>query len=158
MSEAAAPFDRAPGLTPLLSLDVHLSPAVVIDETAVVGRRYIPIIGGSFWGELEGRVLPGGGDWQSVWPDRAEVSAHYILETAAGGRIEVQSNGLRHGPAEVIARLGRGEAVDPGEYYFRTALRFATGAPALAHLNRLLAVGVGARGPNDVQLQVFRVL
>ena len=40
---------------------------------------------------------------------------------------------MRHGPAEVMARLARGEAVAREEYFFRTLMRFQTGAPAWAH-------------------------
>jgi hypothetical protein len=58
----------------------------------------------------------------------------------------------------VIAALARGEAVDPARYYFRTALRFETSAPALAWMNRLIAVGRGAREPRAVRLDVFEVL
>ena len=41
--------------------------------------------------------------------------------------------------------LARGEAVPPEAYYFRTAVRFTTGAPAWLHLNKLLAIAVGQR-------------
>ena len=37
---------------------------------------------------------------------------------------------------QVLARLNSGQAVDPSEYYFRTAMRFETGAPELAWMNR----------------------
>jgi hypothetical protein len=57
------------------------------------------------------------------------------------------SFGLRHGPPEVIAALGRGEAVDPATYYFRTTPRFETAHPKYAFLNRLLAVSTGDRRP-----------
>ena len=35
--------------------------------------------------------------------------------------ILVNSEGIRHGPPEVLARLMTGEMVDPSLYYFRTA-------------------------------------
>jgi len=70
----------------------------------------------------------------------------------------VASDGLRHGPPDVIARLARGEAVDPALYYFRTAMRFETSDPALAWLNRIIAIGRGAREPRAVRLEVFEVL
>jgi hypothetical protein len=34
--------------------------------------------------------------------------------------------GVRHGPPDVIARLGRGEPVDLSEYYLRSAPFFET--------------------------------
>jgi Protein of unknown function (DUF3237) len=70
----------------------------------------------------------------------------------------VRSEGLRHGPADVIAALGRGEPVDPACYYFRTVIRFETSAPTLAWMNRILSVARGAREPWAVRLEVFEVL
>ena len=76
---------------------------------------------------LNGRILPGGADWQIIRTDGvADLKARYTIETEAGARILVPSDGLRHGPPEVIARLARGETVDPSLYYFRTAMRFET--------------------------------
>ena len=57
----------------------------------------------------------------------------------------MRSEGLRHGPVEVMAQLARGQAVPRDAYYFRTAVRFTTGAPQWAHLNKLLAIAVGQR-------------
>ena len=47
----------------------------------------------------------------------------YTLQTDGGDLLYVQSRGVRHGSAEVLARLARGEDVDPGEYTFRTSTR-----------------------------------
>lgn len=143
-----------PTLTPLMQLEVLVAPPVGIDP----GRRFIPIVGGTVSGPWPGRVVPGGGDWQTIAPDgRMDISAHYVLELSGHGTVEVLSEGLRHGPPEVLARLAAGEAVDPSLYYFRTAVRLRTAAPALARLNALLAVAVGERCADRVRLQVFEV-
>ena len=76
----------------------------------------------------------------------------------AGARILVSSDGLRHGPPDVIARLARGEPVDPSLYYFRTAMRFETGDPDAAWLNKIIAIGQGIREARAVRLDVFEVL
>ena len=52
---------------------------------------------------------------------------------------------MRHGPAEVLARLGRGEDVDPAEYTFRTTTRIETAAPALDWLAKGFFIGVAGR-------------
>ena len=67
------------------------------------------------------------------------------------------SNGVRSGPPEVMERLGRGEGVDPSLYYFRTSMRFRTGAPELARLNTVLAIAVAERRANVVVLTVHEV-
>ena len=144
---------------PFLHLHVELEDILHLGQTPYGDRRVIHIAGGHFSGRIAGRIVPGGADWQILRPDWvADLEARYTLETAAGERVLVASEGLRHGPPEVIAALARGEAVDPALYYFRTALRFETAAPALAFLNRLIAIGRGAREPRAVRLDVFEVL
>ena len=65
--------------------------------------------------------------------------------------------GLRHGPAEVMQRLARGEPVRPDEYFFRTVVRFCTGAPQWLHLNKVLALAVGQREAARVTLDFYRI-
>jgi hypothetical protein len=143
-----------PALTRLASFAVLVGPPLAIDG----GRRFIPILGGMVEGAFTGRVLPGGGDWQTIAADgRMDLSAHYVLEIDGEGTMEVRSDGLRHGSPAVLAALARGEPVDPSRYYFRTALRFRTAAPGLTRLNAILAIGVGARDADRVRLQVFEL-
>jgi hypothetical protein len=112
------------------------------------GMRVIAAIaGGTFEGpRLRGKVLPGGGDWTLLRPDGAlELDLRITLETDDGALIGMSSFGLRHGPAEVLAALSRGEPVDPSQYYFRTVPRFETSAPQYAFLNRVIAIASGDR-------------
>jgi hypothetical protein len=83
--------------------------------------------------------------------------ARYTIETETGALIMVNSEGLRHGPPEIIEKLARGENVDPRKYYFRTVMRFETAAPAVDWLNRILAVAKGQREPRAVRLDVYEV-
>lgn len=128
-------------------------------EVAVVGpqrfgagprgaRTTAPITSGTFAGpRLRGKVVGGaGGDWTLLRGDGVlELDLRLTLATDDGALIHMTSFGLRHGPPEVIAALGRGEHVDPARYYFRTAPRFETAAPQYAFLNRLVAVSRGDR-------------
>lgn len=146
------------GLKPLMVFDVQVGRPVDVDTTPGHGRRFIPITGGEVSGGYAGRVLEGGGDWQVVWPDgRLDISAHYIVEID-GALVEIHSDGVRTGSPEVLAQLARGESVDASRYYFRTAIRFRTQAPELAHLNGMLAVAYGARAQRGVHLEIFEVL
>lgn len=143
---------------PILRIEADLGDIRHFGATPYGERRVIDILGGRVEGRVSGRVLPGA-DWQIVRPDGVtDIRAHYALETDAGARILVTSEGLRHGPPEVIARLARGEAVDPALYYFRTLMRFETSAPDLAWLNRILALARGARMRNAVALDVYEIL
>src|SRR5690349_5300253 len=121
-----------------MTIEIDAGAVIVTGDAGGGMRRHIALDGGSFKGQINGRVLPGGGDWQQIGPDGTiEIGAHYPIETDAGERIEVQSSGLRTGPREVLARLAAGEVVDPAEYYFRSTIRFRTGAPGLERLNRM---------------------
>jgi len=113
-------------------------------------RVTVPIADGHFEGpRLRGRVLPGGGDWTTLRADGVlELDLRVTLETDDGALIHMTSFGLRHGPADVLAALARGESVDPSAYYFRTLPRFETSHPKYAFLNRLLSVAGGDRRPN----------
>ena len=91
-------------------------------------RRIVPLVGGTFVGrELNGSVVPGASaDWQIVLPDGTALGdVRYTLRTDEGHLLYVRSRGVRHGSAEVLARLSRGEEVDAREYVFRTSTRFA---------------------------------
>ena len=155
MTAAGGPAFRA-----LFEARVELAGILRLGRTPLGERRIIDILGGSFRGErLAGRILPGGADWQIVRADgAADLDARYTLEADGGALIQVRSRGLRHGPADVLARLAAGEPVDAGAYYFRTALRFETGAGEIDWLNRIIAIGIGVRLPRAVQLRVFEVL
>ncbi|MCB2101941.1 MAG: DUF3237 family protein [Rhodobacterales bacterium] len=86
------------------------------------------------------------------------VEARYTLRNDGGALIYVENVGYRHGPAEVLARLARGEPVDPAEYYFRTVPVFETADPDLAWLNRTVCVATGRRQADAVVLAVYEVL
>jgi len=123
-------------------------------------RVTAPITEGHFEGpRLRGRVLPGGGDWTLLRGDGVlELDLRVTLETDDGALIHMTSLGLRHGPADVLAALARGEAVDPSTYYFRTLPRFETGHPKYEFLNRLLAVASGDRRPNGPSYTIDEIL
>ena len=110
-------------------------------------RSIVPVTGGEFDGpQLRGKILSGGGDWLLSRSDGVlELDLRITLETDDHALIYMTSFGLRHGPPEVLAALARGESVDPSRYYFRTAIRFETGAPQYAFLNRLIAASSGDR-------------
>jgi hypothetical protein len=145
---------------PIFRIHAELADILHLGHTPYGDRRIINIVGGRVDGaRLSGRILSGGADWQIVRPDGvADLMARYTIETDAGARILVTSDGLRHGPPAIIERLARGEAVDPALYYFRTAMQFETSDPSTAWLNRIIAIGRGAREARAVRLEVHEVL
>jgi hypothetical protein len=163
LRDARSPDNGCPLIVsnaPIFQIHAELADILKLGHTPYGERRIIGIRGGKVSGpRLNGRILPGGADWQIIRTDGvADIRARYTIETDDGAYILVSSDGLRHGPAEVMERLVRGEAVDPGLYYFRTVMRFETADPAVAWLNRILALARGAREANAVRLDVYEVL
>lgn len=145
---------------PILRVQAELADILQFGKTPIGERRVINILGGTVEGpRLQGRILPGGADWQFIRADgAAHVEARYTVQSDTGALVLVNSVGLRHGPPEVLARLLTGESVDPALYYFRTVMRFETGDRDLDWLNRIIAIARGRREKNAVHLDVFEVL
>jgi hypothetical protein len=146
--------------SPIFHIDCDVGEIQRFGNTPYGERRVIDITGGRVHGlRLNGRILPGGTDRQIVRADRVtDLQARYSIETDTGARILVNSDGLRHGPAEVLAAIARGEPVSPTLYYFRTVMRFETADPACDWLNRIIAVATGAREQRAVRLDVYEVM
>ena len=132
---------------PLFTLRLVTAPVQEIGAASHGRRTTFPVTGGIFEGErLRGKVLPGGDDWVTQRADGVmELDLRVTLETDDGALVHMASFGFRHGPPEVLAALGRGEAVDPAAYYFRTTVRFDTAHPKYAFMNRLVAASTGDR-------------
>jgi hypothetical protein len=153
--------------TPSAATEFAFEARVFVETPLVVGpsshglRRIVPITGGTFEGpHIRGRVVPGGADCQYVRPDGVlAVEARYTLETSDGVLIMVTNRGIRRAAPEVMARLGRGEAVDPSEYYFRTTPEFeAPIGSAYEWLNQSVFIGVAERRPDAAIIRFYHVL
>lgn len=143
----------------LFELTAELGELVSMGAAPLGERRVVEITGGRFEGPgMRGRVLSGN-DWQIARRDGVlELDARYVIRDERGGLVRVVSQGYRHGAADVMARLARGEEVDPGDYFFRTTMRFETGDQELAWLNKTIAVATAERKPREVILKASRLL
>lgn len=144
----------------LMNLAVDVGEVVSMGAAPFGERRVVSILGGTFEGPgMRGEVLPGGADWQIARKDGVlDLDARYALKEQAGGLVRVVSQGYRHGSSEVLAALARGENVDPAKYFFRTIMRFETGAPYLEWLNRTIAVATAERKARRVLLSAYKLL
>ena len=163
LNEAGATaFDAlaAPRLERFADLSVQVGAPIEVGATGQGMRRVIPIVGGTCTArDWTARVLAGGADFQLVVSDRmARLEARYVLETDAGDRIYVMNDAVRTAAPEVMARLVRGESVEPADVYFRCAPRFEASAPALAWLMERVFVGTGLRRPSEVAMRFFEVM
>ncbi len=152
-----------PALSRVFLLEAQVGSPIDLGETSGGRHRIVPPwTGGTFTGpRLSGELLPAGSaDWQVVLADGTSFGdIRYTLRTDRGDLLYVQSRGVRHGSAKVLARLGRGEDVDPSEYIFRTSTQIetftATGLPDW--LNQGVFVGVGARRAAGVAYEIYLV-
>ena len=145
---------------PLFVMRLNVRPLQIIGLAAGPVRRVGVVFGGVFEGErLSGEVLDGGSDWQTVRSDSAlTLDIRLVLKTDDEALIGMTYKGIRHGPPDILARIDRGEAVDPASYYFRIAPFFETAAPKYDWLNRILAIGIGFRREDGPIYSLFEVL
>jgi hypothetical protein len=149
-----------PRVTPVYRLDATVGPPLDLGDTAYGHRRIVPLTGGTFAGpELNGTVVPGASaDWQSVLPDGTALGdIRYTLQTDGGHLLYVQSRSVRHGRAEVLDRLARGDDVDPSEYTFRASTQIETAASELDWLNKGVFISVGGRHAGGVIYDTYLV-
>lgn len=149
-----------PRLTQVYRLEATLGQPLDLGDTTQGRRRIVALTGGTFAGpELNGRLLPGASaDWQIVLPDGTALGdIRYTLETDSGDLLYVQSRGVRHGSAEVLGRLARGEDVDASEYTFRTSTLIETAAPELDWVNKGVFISVGGRQAAGVIYETYLV-
>jgi hypothetical protein len=149
-----------PRLTQIYCLEATLGQPLDLGDTAQGHRRIVPQTGGTFTGpELNGKLVPGASaDWQIILPDGTALGdIRYTLQTDSGDLLYVQSRGVRHGSAEVLARLGRGEHVDASEYTFRTSTQIETAAAELDWINKGIFISVGGRQPGGVIYETYLV-
>ena len=144
----------------VFTITAHVSGVTSAGEIGTGVRRIIPITGGEVRGEaVNGKVCAFGADFQIIRPNELiELEARYAFETDDGAVIYVENRGIRRGPAELVKKLNRGEAVDPTLIYFRTVPRFETGAEKYRWLMQSLFVASAARHADRVVIDVHQVL
>lgn len=103
----AAPLGAMPGADQFPKVEfvfeerVTLAPPTVLGETALGHRQYIPITGGTIAGpKLNGRVIPGGWDFQLRYTGGCgTLTADYFLEADDGTVIHILNESFSCGLA-----------------------------------------------------------
>jgi hypothetical protein len=149
-----------PKLEFIFEAKVTLDSIQELGVTTYAKRRIVPITGGTFEGpNFKGTIVSGGADWQIVRADgTADLEARYTLRTDDGVLIYIQNRGIRHAKPEVLARMAKGEKVDPSEYYMRTAAVFEVAEGKYRWLTKSVVVCTGARMSDHVLLRFYKVL
>jgi len=144
----------------VFSLAIKVGTPIVAGDTGHGVRRIIPILGGEVRGEgIKGTIFPCGADFQTIRPNGfTELEAKYAFEMDDGAIIYIENIGIRFGPKELLERIAKGEIVDPKSIYFRSVPKFETGSDKYRWLMENLFIGVGARHPDRVEIDVHQVL
>ena len=165
MSDTPLTDSLPPGLRelrtrPLLAMRLAVRAPMPVIATPGAARRIGVVFGGEFDGDrLQGAVMDGGSDWQTLRSDGSvALDVRLILKTRDDALVAMRYRGVRHGAPDVIARIDRGEVVDPSEVYFRSIVHFETAAPRYDWLNLLVAVGIGQRRADGPVYSVFEIL
>ncbi len=148
-----------PTLIHIADVTIQVGQPITVGETHEGLRRVVPILGGHLSGpRLKGTILSAGADYQLIRPDGyTTLDARYVAQLDDGAMIYIVNTGVRFGPPDVMARITRGEPVDPALIYFRTTPRFETASPDHQWLTRPLFLATGARHPDRVEVTIFEV-
>lgn len=148
----------APELEYVFELRVSVSPELHVRRGADEQLGFTPITGGTVNGpRLNGRVLPGGGDWAVLRSATAQLEARYLLQAEDGAVIDVVNRGYFRATDEILARIADGQEIpedEPG-LYFRTAPVFRTDAPRHRWLAEHQFLGVARDDDGQICIRVF---
>src|SRR5216683_1366634 len=144
----------------VFSLAITIGAPIVAGDTGTGVRRIIPILGGEVRGEgINGTIFPMGADFQTIRPNGfTELEARYAFELDDGAIVYIENIGIRFGPKQLLDRIAKGESVDPALIYFRSVPKFETGHESYRWLMENLFIGVGARHPDRVVIDVHQAL
>lgn len=154
-------------ITPLRALSTEFLMEVraeltmqIIGDTPNGHRRIYHVTGGTVKGpDIQGEVLPGGGDWFIVRPDgSALLDVRITVKTNDDALIYVTYRGIIYHTPTLEGRLIAGETVRWDEYYFRIAPFFETASEKYSYLNHTMAVGIGEADFEGVSYSVYRIL
>lgn len=119
------------------------------------GTRVVAYISeGEFEGpKMKGRVMPGGGDWLILDPERPNATkpdVRAVWETHDGAKLYLSYSGRIIQPTD--------PETDASDYYFRVAPTFETSDSRYAWLNDVQAIGVGRLLGNGVAYRIYHIL
>lgn len=140
-------------------LRIEVTASYMVGDNPQGFRRIDRLDAGHFKGpKIDGRIVQGtdillGGRDGAMRPD-----VRLVVELDDGQPLLITYRGVRHGPPEVMARIAKGEPVEPATYYLRTLHTYETGSQKYDWLNRIVAVGVGRRETGAAIYDMFEIL
>lgn len=130
MTKHTTSIKQPPTLQHAFTLTVDLAPPHDYGITNNGNNRYIPITGGIVDGpKLQGEILPGGGDWNTVQHNGVvHLYARYSIKAADGTIIAIMNEGRGKGSEELMGKVFQ-EGIREGEdgsagWYTKTSPQF----------------------------------
>ncbi len=121
-------------------LEVEVLAPEALDPSSGGPVRLIAVVGGRVTGSLQGAILPGGADWQTLRPDGTiEIEARYFLQLDDGTRVELVNSGLRK----------------PDSRGFWSTIRLRCEAKGREALNQTQYVAFGQKMPDFVAIEAW---
>ena len=145
----------------LCTIRIIVTSSYIVKDVPNGKQRRIDIFGGGevIGPRLNGTILPGGSDTLLTRKDLSLTpNVRLVIQTRDDALILVTYKGVRHGPANIMDRIARGEDVNPTEYYLRNAPFFETSAGPYDWLNKIIAVGIGRRESNAAVYDIHEIL
>ena len=149
-----------PGLKFIFEVNINLDPPLELDLTRYGQRRIINIKGGIVTGpDIQGTILPGGADWQTVRSDGTiDISAKYTIQTDDGEYLFLKDRGIRTLPEKVLQKKKSGKEINSSEYVMRTSATIeANYKGKYDWLNRSILVSAGFRKENSIVIRFYKV-
>jgi hypothetical protein len=156
----------SPGLEYAFTLHVDLLPPLSYGTSDEGDKRFIPISGGKVDGpKLQGTILPGGGDWNTVHRNGVvDVWARYSIMTSDGTVIGITNAGRGRGSQSVMEGVFD-QGIDAGSdgsvgWYTKTFPQFEVAPGPHEWLNRTCFVGdlLVPTERGHVKIDVFEIL
>lgn len=133
---------------------------LVAPPTAAGTKIIYPITGGTISGEINGKVLPIGGDFGTlISPTTFKLDIREVIQTTDSVSIYISYNGYIHADPETFGLLvtGRANEVSPDKYYFRINPVFETTSEKYDWLNHTIAIGVGTVTDTGVSYILYAI-
>ena len=139
-------------LQPIGSVTVNLKPPVMIGAGPYGVRVFIEVSDGVLESDnnatgfpsINGKVLPGGGDWALLGADGwCRLDVRTLFQTSDGATIYAQFPGVVELTDDVRMALADGRGTEFTDHYFRVTPRLETGDPKHRWVNQTVFVGQG---------------
>jgi len=145
-------------LIPLTKMTANVESISSTRRMPLGTRQNYIVSGGTLEGELNGRVLPGGGDFLLVDPSGVgHVDARLTWELTDGTIVYVQYLGRVVMSEKIAEAFKTGEETVAGDTYFVTQILFEVGDGPYGWLNSIVAIGEGRVAPGrSIQYAICR--